>query len=198
MDTPEQNWGRIVLVVGSSVVIWSVPSVLVLWPFLALATAGSASGFSRIWKMAALVQLTLAGLAVAVFSATEGERVGEFSSSQIPLALEHLLIRGWIWIGLLGRWVGEVTIDSTPLVADGLGLLVALGLSWLLWRHRKQDQGGALVLLVLAGGGMALASLWRTAYIGELAVSDLPLHERYLTVPTLLLILASGVLLSAS
>ena len=194
MEPPSNLGGRIGVVAGSSLAIWSSPSVLVLWPFLVFAIARSTPGFSRLWKTVALIQLTLAGLAVAVLSGTEGGRAGEFAITQVPLALEHLLIRGWVWIGLLGRWVGEITLSHVPLVVDGLGLMIGLGLVWLLWRHRQQDGFRALVLLMLAGGGMAMASLWRTAYIGELAASDLPLHERYLTLPTLLLIVVVGVL----
>lgn len=194
MESPTRLRGRIAMVAGSSLAIWSAPAVLVLWPLLAFAVARSTPGFPRLWKTVALIQLTLAGLAVMVFSGTEGGRAGEFVMSQVPLALEHLLVRGWVWVGLLGRWLGEVTINHVPLVADGGGLMIILGLVGLLWRHRQQDGLRALVLLMLAAGGMAMASLWRTAYIGELANADLPLHERYLTVPTLLLIVVVGVL----
>jgi hypothetical protein len=43
---------------------------------------------------------------------------------------------------------------------------------------------------------MALLSLTRTAYLGELAQLELPRHDRYLTVPSLLLLVALGLLLA--
>ncbi len=160
METPVHRAGRGMVVLGSSIAVWSSPSVLVLWPLLGYTAATARSGFGRIWKAAAFIQLTLAGLAVAVFRGTAGERSGEYSVADIPLAVEHLLVRGWVMVGLNGRWLSDVLADISPLILDVGGVFSMLILGWVTWGNRNEPSVRWAAILVGIGATFALASLW--------------------------------------
>ncbi len=186
---PQQTLARAGVCLLMFFAVWSAPSTLVLGPLLAYRTWRATERFDRIWNLAATVQLGLAALLAYGFRDTAGERAGEFGLSDLPPALEVLFLRGWLGVGLVGQGVAEVVVLRAPGLVSIWGFLVLVSLAWGIWRYRRDDVGRGLALLLGAGGLMALLSLGRTAYVPELAALDLPRHVRYLTVPSLLLLL---------
>lgn len=194
IEPPTGRAGRIGLVLASSLCVWSSPSALVLLPFFALRWLKVTDPFMKRWSAAVVVQLALCALAVLVFRGTEGTRSGDFDRGIIYFAAEHLLVRGWFAVGLWGRGLSEAMANLSPWLVDGLGGVTIMALAGLFWRTRHGREVGP-VLLVVAAGLMTVFSLTRTLYIGELAELDLPRHVRYLTAPTLILILATWIAL---
>ena len=195
IDPPDHRAGRVMMVIASSVCIWSSPSALVLLPFFAFRWLNVSDPFMKRWSAAIVIQLVLFALSVLVLRGTEGTRSGDFDRGMIFLAAEHLMVRGWFVSGVLGRSVAQSLMDRSPLLIDLLGLLMMAGLGALMWRTKKNREVGP-ILLVVAAALMVMFSLTRTAYIEELAELDLPRHVRYLTAPTLILIVAIWVLAS--
>ncbi len=194
IDPPAHSPGRIALVLASRICVWSSPSALVLLPFFGLRALKASDPFLKRWSAAVVLQLVLCAVAVLVFRGTEGTRSGEFDRGVIYGAVEHLMVRGWFAVGIWGRGLGDFLVDWSPLAVDLLGATTMAGLAVMMWRTRGTREVGP-ILLVVAAGLMTMLSLTRTLYIGELAELDLPRHVRYLTVPTLILIVAGWITL---
>lgn len=197
MEPPRRLRGRIALAVASSLCVWSSPSALVLLPFFALRSIKVSDPFMKRWSAAVAGQLVLYALAILVFRGTEGTRSGDFDRGIIFGAAEHLIVRGWFGVGIWGRGLTERLIDWSPAVVDGLGLMTMAILGGLMWRTRGGREVGP-ILLVVAAALMTMFSLTRTLYLSELAELDLPRHVRYLTAPTLILLLAAWITLGRS
>ncbi|GAB5560694.1 MAG: hypothetical protein SynsKO_23410 [Synoicihabitans sp.] len=187
MSPPSYPKGRIALVLGSSICVWSSPSALVLLPFFACRAIKVADPFLKRWSAAVVLQLVLVAVAVLVFRGTEGTRSSAFQSGVIIEALENLVFRGWSAVGVWGRGPMEHLVAWSPLTVDLLGVVTLFGLAVLMWRTREAREFGP-TLLMIAAGFMTVLSLTRTLYLAELAELDLPRHVRYLTAPTLILI----------
>jgi hypothetical protein len=193
MDPPDGSIGRMALVLASSVCVWSAPSALVLLPFFAFRWLKVSDPFLRRWSAAVVIQLVLYAISILVLQGTEGTRSGDFDRGVIFWAAEHLMVRGWFVSGVWGQGVSQALVQWSPLAVDFLGYATMSLLAWLIWRTRETRDLGP-ILLVVAAGLMVMFSLTRTAYIEELAVLDLPKHVRYLTAPTLVLIVGIWVL----
>lgn len=194
IEPPARRGGRILMVVASSICVWSAPSALVLLPFFALRWLKVSDPFVKRWSAAVVVQLALCAMAILVFRGTEGTRSGDFDRGEIYLAAQHLMIRGWFAVGVWGRGLNELFVNAAPWLVDTLGVITMSGLAGLLWRTRQGREVGPILLMV-AAALMTMFSLTRTLYVGELAELDLPRHVRYLTAPTLVVILAGWVAL---
>lgn len=171
---------------------WSSPSALVLIPF----------ALARWWRQPAerfklgLVLGALGVVAGLVLLSRLGhpERTGEFRWTDVPGALDRLVLRGWLGVGLLGPRLAGMLGAEFPGVISLAGLSAAVWLTLTLWRHRARDFARPAALVLGAGLLMLLLSLTRTAYVAELATLTLPVHTRYLTAPTLLLYLGLGII----
>lgn len=189
MDPPRRRAGRIVLVVASSLCIWSSPSALVLLPFFALRWLKGTDRFGRRWSAVVVVQLVLYAVTILALRGSEGTRSGDFDRGAVFAAIEHLMVRGWLVVGVWGHGLAERLVRASPWAVDLLGVSTLVALGWLMWRTRRIREIGPGLLIVIAAL-MLVFSLTRTLYIGELADRDLPRHVRYLTAPTLLLFVA--------
>ncbi|MBT5903823.1 MAG: hypothetical protein HOH58_17115 [Opitutaceae bacterium] len=192
IDPPSHWQGRVALVLGSSLCVWSSPSALVLFPVFVLRALKVTDPFLRRWTTAVVLQLVLCAVAVLVFRGTEGTRSDEFDRGVIYGAVEHLMVRGWFTVGLWGRGISEYLVNLSPRLVDLLGWVTMSVLAGMMWRTRHGREVGP-ILLVVAAGMMTTLSLTRTLYIGELAELDLPRHVRYLTTSTLILILVAWI-----
>lgn len=186
---PEGRVGRIGVTILMVLAVWSSPSLIVLLPWLIVRAIRTQDRFERRWYGAAAGQLLLAILAWWSLKETVGERTGSFGFTEVPAALEVLLLRGWLGVGVMGQGAAGPIAGQMPLALSLVGLVIAAALLMWCWHHRGESLGKQVIFLLSVAGFMAVLSLGRTAYISELAGLNLPRHERYLTLPTLLLLL---------
>jgi hypothetical protein len=174
--------------------VWSSPSTLVLLPFVLLGAWRSPGRADRLkfsliggtlLVVAALILLLRTGLA---------ERTGGYQWTDLAAALDRLVLRGWLGVGLLGPRLAGFLAAKSPFLLDAFALAVLGPLVALLWKNRTRDFVRPVVWLLGAGLLMLLLSLTRTVYVAELATLTLPVHTRYLTAPTLLLYVALGII----
>lgn len=194
MQMPSGLGGRVGVVLGASFCAWSSPSALVLLPFWAWNGFRSGDHFTKRLSAVVVVQLVLYALAMLVFRGTEGSRSAAFEVGDMAAAAGNLLGRGWLVSGLAGRGVAESVVSVAPLLADGLAVGLLLGIGFGVWRM-SLNAWGAPVMFLGIGALMAVFSLTRTLYLSELAQLELPRHVRYLTAPTLLLIVGVWLML---
>lgn len=194
LQTPTNSAGRVALLLGASLCVWSSPSALVLIPFWVWHGFKATDQFTKRFSAIIVGQLILYALAVLVFRGTEGTRSAAFVMGDLIAAGTTLVGRGWLVSGLWGRGFAENVVGVAPILADGLALGLLLGLIFCVWKIRSKTKLDAVTLLIV-GGLMLGFSLTRTLYLKELADLDLPRHVRYLTAPTLLLIVGTWVLL---
>jgi len=194
MQMPSGLGGRVGVVLGASFCAWSSPSALVLLPFWAWNGFRSGDHFTKRLSAVVVVQLVLYALAMLVFRGTEGSRSAAFEVGDMAAAAGNLLGRGWLVSGLVGRGVAESVVSVAPLLADGLAVGLLLGIGFGVWRM-SLNAWGAPVMFLGIGALMAVFSLTRTLYLSELAQLELPRHVRYLTAPTLLLIVGVWLML---
>lgn len=172
--------------------VWSSPSAAALIPFALI----------RWWRQPddrlklSLLLGTLGLVAALVLLSRLGhpERTGDFQWADLPPALDRLVLRGWLGVGLLGPRLAGLLGAKFPGLVSLAGLVAGAGLALSLWRHRARDFAPPAALALGAGLLMLLLSLVRTAYVAELAALTLPLHTRYLTAPALLLYLGAGII----
>jgi len=193
---PEAVPNRFMTGVFLTVGVWSSPSVLVLVPWMAW-RAGRADGRSEKYVFAAAAgQGLLAAVAAFMLLDPADGRSGEFALGHLPAALDVLLLRGWLAAGALGQTVAEILGNRLPWVLSLVGLTIGGSLLYWVLTKRSKKHGRMVGLLLAVAVGMAGLSLFRTAYVTELATLGLPRHVRYLTVPTLLLLVGSWIALS--
>jgi hypothetical protein len=139
--------------------------------------------------------LLVVGLLVGFMRIEDAERTGIFQWTDMAVALDRLILRGWIGVGLLGPVAAGYLARQVPLLLDLFGLGALAALLALLWRHRAEPTIRQAALQLGTALLMLLLSLSRTAYVAEMARLALPRHGRYLTAPTLLLYVGLGVVI---
>jgi hypothetical protein len=178
--------------------IWSSPAALVLLPFFLLRWRNSQSGTERLQAVVTAGLIILVGILVACMRWENPVRTAPFQWRDAALALDHLVLRGWIGVSLLGPRLAGYLAREFPLALD-LGALVVLGaLAAVLWRNRTRDVMRAAAVILGAALLMLLISLTRTLYLPDLAHLPLPTHVRYITAPTLLLYVGLAIILSGA
>ena len=115
----------------------------------------------------------------------DSERTGEFVWSQIPAALDRLIIRGWLGTGVIGQPISESIVAIQPLLLDIFGVLVLVAVSALLYKYKRTEIGNTGLILLGSSLLMIGLSMTRSIYLADLAQIDLPRHVRYLTTPSL-------------
>jgi len=184
--TPPSGWaGRVAMTVGAVLAVWSTPAAFVLVPWLGWGVWRGRERFGRIWGAIVLSNLVVvAGLVMALRLQTPG-RTGAFTGADMVIAAERLVLRGWLGTGLLGEALSSALAGTG--VLGWLGLAMAVVLLICGWRLRAEPWSRPLAGLMLVAVAMIALSLTRTLYVASAADTALPLHERYLTAPTLLL-----------
>ncbi len=188
---PATAAGHTVLTLATILCAWSSPSTFVLAPFALLVWWRQRDPATRLKCGVMLGSLLLVAGFALLMRLQQADRTGAFQPGDLATALDRLVLRGWLGVGLLGPRLAK----SLPaLVLDGAGLAAFVALVALLWKCRRRDFALPVAILLGAALGMLLLSLTRTAYVAELATLPLPIHTRYLTAPTLLLYLGIGIL----
>ncbi|HEX7631672.1 MAG TPA: hypothetical protein VF388_06040, partial [Lacunisphaera sp.] len=187
---PASALGQALLALAMIVAVWSSPSAFVLAPFTLAAWLRDHDWANRLKLGVMLGAVLLVAVFVVMLRVDHADRTGSFQTLDLPLALEHLVLRGWLGVGLLGpRLAGMLP----PVVLDVFGGLALGAIVAGIWRYRDREFTLPVATLLATAVAMLLLSLMRTAYVAELARLPLPIHTRYLTAPTLLLYLSLGV-----
>jgi hypothetical protein len=188
MEFPKGKPGRVTLYASSILCAWSSPSNLVVLPFLLwqLITE-KADKAKQKWKRFTLINLVVVAVFIVLLRFRDAARTGEIVFSQIPHALDRLVLRGWMGTGILGQSFAEALVNFQPWLLDLFGLLILCLLAKLLYHFRNGVVGQSSLVLLGSAFLMLGLSMTRSLYIGELSEISLPRHVRYLTGPTLLL-----------
>jgi len=189
---PERPAGRVGVGLLILLGAWSSPSALGLIPFVLFLWWRQREPSGRLKFGLLLIPMLVVAVLVAVARLTVPERTGVFHWTDLPAAADRLVLRGWLGTGLLGPRVAGALAGSAPLLLDVFAGGVLAALLAALWTSRHKPAIRAAALVLGAGVLMLLISLTRTAYVAELRTLALPLHDRYLTAPTLLLYLGLG------
>lgn len=195
MEFPAGRWPRRTLMAAAVAIPWSAPAALALTPFFLWRLLLEKKAAVRMWLGIALLNLSVTGGYLLVFRLSNPERTGAFTLDMLPPALERLFLRGWLAETGIGHRLAGTLAAQAPALLSLIGLLVLGVFAFSLWRHRGQPEARAAVLLLLAAAAMLFLSLARTLYLAELAGRPLPRHTRYLTAPSLLLIIAGSITL---
>lgn len=188
--TPLTKTGYFLLTLATIVCVWSSPATFVLAPFALVAWWRDRTPANRLKFGVMLGSLVVVGAFAVMMRLSQAERTGSFQVSDLFAALDRLVLRGWLGVGLLGP---RLAAALPSIAVDTFGLLALAAIAAGLWQYRARDFALPVATLLGAAIGMLLLSLARTAYVAELATLALPVHTRYLTAPTLLLYLALGV-----
>lgn len=188
---PTTPGGHTLLTIAIVVCAWSSPSTFVLAPFALLAWWRQRNPANRLKFGVMVGSLVLVAAFALMMRLNHADRTGSFQPGDLGAALDRLVLRGWLGVGLLGPRLAD---SLPPLLLDGFGLAALAGIAAVMWKNRRRDFALPVALLVGAALGMLLLSLTRTAYVAELATLSLPVHTRYLTAPTLLLYISMGIL----
>lgn len=193
---PSGHAARIALLWLTFLAVWSSPSVLAIAPFAWLAWQRGRGRAERMQHAVLLGLLLVSGVLAMWQSTVAPERTGDFHAMDIVWALDRLVLRGWLGVGLLGPKIAGMLAATHAWVLDLFGAMILAGVAGLLWKTRKETTTRQVSVLLGAGLLMLLLSLTRTAYLAEMAGLTLPRHVRYLTAPTLLLYTSIGILAS--
>lgn len=195
MEFPRTAWGRRLMLIVAILIPWSAPGALALAPVFLLKLLRQRHLPTRIWTGLGLANLGLVGAFVLWFRLSQPERTGEYAWTDILPALDRVFLRGWLAQTTLGPLAAQALAQAAPFALSLFGLVM---LTILACRFRKPGTCAptrAAALILASATLMLLLSLTRTLYLAEFAELALPRHTRYLTAPTLLLILAGGILL---
>jgi hypothetical protein len=188
---PATTAGHILLTIATVLCAWSSPSTFVIAPFALVLWWRCRTPANRL-KFGVLVpSLVLVAAFALLMRVGQAERTGSFQVADLAAALDRLILRGWLGVGLLGPRLAHAL---PPLALDGFGLVALVTLTAVLWKNRRRDFTLPVAILLGAALGMLALSLARTAYVAELATLALPIHTRYLTAPTLLLYISVAVI----
>jgi hypothetical protein len=188
---PAAPWGQVLMTIATILCAWSSPSTFVLAPFALVLWWRQRTPADRLKFGVMVASLVLVAAFALMMRVGQAERTGAFQINDVTAALDRLVLRGWLGVGLLGpRLAGGLP----PVVLDGFGVAAFAMLALALWKNRRRDFALPVAVLLGAALGMLALSLSRTAYVAELATLRLPIHTRYLTAPTLLLYISIGIL----
>ncbi len=198
MEPPTGRVGYRVLLLVSILIIWSSPSAFVLVPLILWKWINAQDKRTRFFLLSLLVNLGLVFGFVLVFRIQGEDRTALFTFPDLLAALDRMVLRGWLGTTWIGR--GNAAWIATyfpPLLYAIAALTTGAGLG-LLWKHRSSEQTKAAILILLAALGMIALSLTRSLYLAEMTTLDLPRHTRYLTAPSLLLLITPFILIPST
>lgn len=185
MRSPVGKSGRLGTMGASIICTWSTPSNLALIPFLLISTLKDKDPAKRKWSAFTLINLGVVTGFILLLRIRDSERTGEFIWSQIPAALDRLILRGWLGTGVIGQPISTFIASVQPLLLDIFGALVLIAVSALLYKYKRTEIGNSGLILLGASLLMIGLSMTRSIYLTDLAQIDLPRHVRYLTTPSL-------------
>ena len=189
MNPPEGRVGRIAMYALAFLTIWSTPAVIVLFPFFIFRCKYGSTPFIRRWSLFACInQIPVVFFVVWMRIGSTGG-TEKILLSELPVALERLVLRGWFGCGLLGEWLTIKIIHFQPVFLDIWSTFWLLFIVWIVLRFRHNTSVRRIAVLLLISLLMIFLSLTRSEYISELGKTILSRHPRYLTVPTLLTII---------
>lgn len=196
INPPQGKAGRIAMYVLAFLTIWSTPVVAVLFPFLVFRCWRGDSRFIRRWALFCTLNLIVVGLFVVWMRLDMNARTGEYNFLELAIAIERLVIRGWLGKGLLGEWLTLRVLDINVGILYLWGTFWLAMFTWVGWRHWKHPAIKRIYALLAIALLMILMSLTRSLYIADMGSEALPRHARYLTAPTSLLLVAVWGLIS--
>jgi hypothetical protein len=188
---PTSVAGHTLVTLTTILCAWSSPSTFVLAPFALLLWWRQRDPAGRLKFGVMVASLLLVAAFALMLRLGSAERTGSFQPGDLVAALDRLVLRGWLGVGLLGPRLAK---SLSPTLLDGFGVVAFAALAAVLWKNRWRDFALPAAILLGAALGMLALSLTRTAYVHELAALVLPIHTRYLTAPTLLLYISIGIL----
>lgn len=189
--SPPVSWtGRVAMTLGAVVTVWSAPAVLVLAPWLVWGVWRGEPGFRRNWCAIVLANLVVVAALVGLLRLGASSRTGEFTIAEGLIAAERFYVRGWLGSGLLGEPLARSLAETNGVLPAVFAVLIGGAVSWILWQRRAEPTIRRVTALLVMGGLMIAPALTRTLYLPGAVDATLPLHERYLTAPTLLLLVA--------
>ena len=191
MDFPTRKAGRWSMYTCSVACLWSSPSNLVLAPFLLWEIRKGSDANKRKWCLFTFINLVAVALFIILLRLRDATRTGEFLISQIPSAIDRLVIRSWLGTSFLGQRISNLVADLQPWLLDIFGISMALTMGWLLYRFRKHPWFLHGLTLLSCSLLMIGLSMTRSLYIAELGQIELTRHVRYLTGPTILILVVA-------
>jgi ABC-type cobalt transport system substrate-binding protein len=190
MNSPKGRTGQFLMYGLGFLSCWTSPAVFVLFPFLLYNWRRGATSSIRRWSLFCVLNLVLVGLFVFWMRLENSDRTGTFGLMELLIAIDRMVLRGWLGCGLLGKWMTLRILHLHwailyPWCGVGIGFLL-----WFGWRFHKRTESKHILILLVVALLMILLSLTRSLYIIKMDEWELPVHVRYLTAPTLLLIIA--------
>lgn len=172
---------------------WSSPSTVALVPLLVWRFFRPLNRRHRWWCGFTLLHIACALAFMAWMRVDEPSRVAHASPGELVLATRVIMVRGWLGSTLIGEPLAQALGALSPHVLDALGVGVGCFLMGMVWRLRcRAGSGlglpGVEVMWGMAAILMLALSLLRSLYVAETAQAVLPRHIRYLTAPSLLLL----------
>ncbi len=194
MEFPASRSGRWAYVLVTTLIIWSSPATLALLPFFLVCAVRTENPARRKACLLAISNLLVVVVFLIILRLEMPERVAGFSPEAVLAAAHRLVLRGWIGTGLLGRTVSGWLALHAPLLLDFAALAVLAAVAAAVFRRRRTNGGRRAAVLLCAALCIIAVSLTRTLYLEELRTLVIPRHDRYLTAPTLLLLVALAIL----
>ena len=189
MEFPKSRQGKWSMYGCSVACLWSSPSNLVLAPFLLWDIKTGSDPNKRKWSQFTLLNLIVVAIFIILLRFRDAARTGEFLLSQIPHAIDRLVVRSWLGTSFVGQRIANHIVDIQPWLMDILGLSMAALIGWLLYRMRKHPLFFHAITLTACALFMIGLSMTRSLYIAELGQIELTRHVRYLTGPSVLIVL---------
>ena len=190
MNSPEGRVGQIAMYLLAFLTVWSTPVTIVLFPFLIWKCWYGSTRFMRLWSLFTCLNLVAVGLFVVWMRFDTATRTGDFDFIQLLVGIERLFLRGWLGCGMLGKWLTLHILDFHVGILYFWGAFWTVLFGWIGWRYRKTPEIARVSILLTIAILMILLSLTRSLYIAKMSEQELPQHVRYLTVPTLLLLVS--------
>ena len=187
MEFPKSKLGRYSTYTASVLSVWSSPSNLVLLPFLFWSWWRNKESPKGKWILFTSINLIVVAVFMILLRMREADFTAEFSAGHIPVALDRLVLRGWFGTGILGQTLTEALVALQPWLLDLFAIIAIGGVITIIAKLKSPKPIRIAVLWLGSACLMIGLSLTRSLYLTELSQLDLPIHERYLTTPTLLL-----------
>ena len=185
MKAPANGYGKLGMMSSSVLSAWSTPSNLALIPFLFVSALKDKDTGKRKWSTFTLINLGVVTAFILLLRIRDSERTGEFAWSHIPVALDRLILRGWMGTGLIWQPISAKIVAIQPWLLDVLGTIILVAVVALLYAYRRTVIGNSGITLLGASLLMIGLSMTRSIYLADLAQIELPRHVRYLTTPSL-------------
>ena len=187
MRPPVGRVGQFAMYLLAFFTAWTAPAAVVLFPFLLYKCWRGATPFVRRWALFACINLMVVGFFIIWMRFENGERTGDFILSELFVAIERLVLRGWFGCGLLGEWLAIRVIKFHAVILDLWSVFWICFFLWIVWRFRKNDRIARVTVLLGVSSLIVMMSLSRSVIIAEMGETILTQHPRYIYVATLFL-----------